>query len=562
MKFGLSLTYNDIFSEEKPDIKDLIKEIPSGNAIELISYLLAQIHSENGDEFLQKDLIDFVSQRFPLDIKEKINKFYRKIKANAFFKFIDNVSGLIFLENILENHNSLPRVDDLTPEQELNFFKAYLLSTDIWISKKDSIFSNLKEIKTNVDFNKAYIPTHIPYTEFNIVKDFRIQFIKAKMFFEFCEEDIHFKEYLKTFLDEYKVESWKIYLKNILSLYIRKFERLKTPSEIIVSEEFPELKNFLSSLTLNLDNFKKSDDFFCIRETPIYKINEERYIFLNLNLFIDKIFQGIQFDFARILIKNNSTYKGKTIARVDQFFSIISNEFSENYLFYRVVENCFSRNKYILKSGKSIRDEFENGGEPDYYIRDKAKIYLFEYKNVLINSKVKHSFDYEIIKNSLIEKFVINKNNTAKGISQIINIIHKIDNEEFKNIDTINTEEAIIYPIIVFTDVSLNTTGINNLLNDEYKNLLHNNTFTKIKNFKDLVMIDLDTLIKYEDLFFERKIKLNYVINNYLETVKGIGNFTRKFISFELFMDNLTHKLDSKLSEKSIEMIAKVLEIE
>lgn len=561
MKFGVSITYKDIFTEDKPDIIELIKDIPTVNAIELLSYFLVQIHTENGDNLLQKDLIDFVSQRFPQNIKDKINTFYRNIKSNGIFKFIDNVSGLIFLEILIENHNNLTRIDDLTPVQELNFFKAYIIATEIWTEKKDGIFSNLTQIKTNTDFNKAYIPTHIPYYEFNLVKDFRIQFLKAKIFFEFCEENVYFKEYLEVFLKEYKVASWIIYLKNILSVYIRKFERLKTPSELIVSDEYPELQNFLNTLTINIDDFKKNDDFLSIREKPIYKLNDEKYIFLHLNLFIDKIFQGIQFDFARILINNKVNYKDKVISRVDQFFSIIGNEFSENYLFYKVIENCFSKNKYVLKRGETLHEQLKNGGEPDYYIRDKAKIYLFEYKNVLINSKVKHSFDYDNIKSELTKKFIKNQNNSDKGIGQLINVIHKIDDGEFNEIDSINLSEVIIYPIIIFTDVSLNTPGINNLLNEEYKMLLNQESFKNIKNIKDLVIIDLDTLIKYEDLFHDKKIKLNHALNKYFDTVKGIGNFTNKFISFELFMENITHKLDSKLSERSVDIIANLLEL-
>lgn len=563
MKFSVSIIYKDLFSDsDEVQICDLIKDIPTVNSIELLSYFLVQIHLEKEDKELQIDLIDFVAQRFPKEIKEKIERFYKTTRPNAEFKFIDNVSGLVFLEILLQNHNNLQRVDDLTPKQELSFFKAYLISTQKWVQKKDKIFSGLTQIKTNEDFNKAFIPTHIPYYEFNVIKDFRIQFIKARIFFEFCEKNDSFKEYLNIFLTENQVKTWQEYLKNILSLYIRKFDRLKTPSEIIVDDKYPQLKKFLSILTLDIDTFRASDDFFNIREKPIYKIDEKRFIFMNLNLFVDKIFQGIQFDFARILIKNEAKFKDKPIKRVDQFFSILGVEFSENHLFYKIMENCFSKNKYNLISGEKLKPFFIGGGEPDFYIRDKSKIYLFEFKNVFLNSNVKHSFEYDIVKNSLIEKFVKNKKGDKKGISQLIDVIHKIDCGKFSEIDNFENKNLIIYPIIIFTDISLNTPGINNLLNDEFKNLLKENKFHQLNNIKDLTMIDLDTLIKYEDLFRGKKIKINYALNNFLELTKGIGDFTKKFTSFELFMDNTCYKIDSELSRKSIDSIAEVLNIQ
>ncbi|MEC5173779.1 hypothetical protein [Chryseobacterium nepalense] len=563
MKFSVSLSYKDLFSDyEEINIIELLEDIPTVNALELISYFMVQIHLEHHDKNLQIDLTNFFIQRFPQDLKNKIIQFYSTQRRNSMYSLIDNLSGLFFIENILKNHNDLPRVSDLTPEQELNFFKAYLLSTQIWIDKKDGIFSNLDKISTDEDFNKAYIPTHIPYYEFNVIKDIRLQFAKAKEFFTFCEQNKYFKDYLNFFLQEYGLKSWQEYLKNILSLYLRKFDRLKTPSEIEISDDYVELQNFLSLLSLNMEDFKMSDDFYSLRKSPIYKANNNRYIFLSLNLFVDKIFQGIQFDFARIVINKKGVFKDKPIKSIDQFFSIVGDEFSETNLFYNIIKNCFSKSNYVLRSGLDLKNKNTDGGEPDFYIRDKAKVYLFEFKNVLLNSKVKHSFDYEKIEEALFEKFIENKNKSKKGIGQLIELIKKIDEDSFDFDDSINLQDVIIYPIIVFTDISLNTPGVNNVLNNKYKELIKDFKLTNIKNLQDVTLIDLDTLIKYQDLFFTKKIKINNLLNEYHTLTNSYGDFIKRFTAFEMFIENKTHNLINNFSEKSVETMAKTLGIE
>ena len=119
MKHNVSITYKDLFDDySSVDINELIADIPTKNAVQLIGYSLAQIHIERLDEKLQVELIQFWSQRFPHDLKLKINIFAAKMVADrkTEFTFISNISGLLFIETILENHNDLEQLKNLTQE--------------------------------------------------------------------------------------------------------------------------------------------------------------------------------------------------------------------------------------------------------------------------------------------------------------------------------------------------------------------------------------------------------------------------------------------------------------
>lgn len=561
MKYSVSITYKDLFDDfSSVNVNELLADIPTKNSVQLISYFLAQIHIEKLDEKLQVELIQFWSQRLPNYLKLKIQDFTAKMVADkkTEFTFISNISGLLFIETILENHNELELLDDLLPEQELNFFKAYLISTQTWIDKQGKILFDIKPFESEMDFVKTFLPSHIALDEFHTVKDFRTQFIKAKYFFQFCESNDVFKPYLKIFLDEYGLDSWTNYLKNILSLYIRKFERLKTPSVISISKEDHEQINFLEQLSIEINGFAKSEDFLQLREKPVYRINETDFVFLNLNFFVDKIYQGIQFDFARILVKHSATFKGKIIKNRVQFLSIFGDEFSETGLFYKVIEHCFEKARYVLHNGNTIKEIIKDG-EPDFYIRDKAKVYLFEFKNVFLSGKTKNTYDFEEIKAGIYEKLVENKKGDAKGIKQLTKVINKIRKSEFNKFDDFDFDKSIIYPVIVFTDFSFNTAGINYMLNKEFREHLENEKVKLRSNIKNLILIDLDDFIKYQDLFRDKNIKINNLLNGFLEFVKGYQNFSDKFTPYEIYIDNRTNKITSKLSQNTIEEISKTL---
>ncbi len=563
MKYSISITYKDLFNDYSTvEINSLLSDIPTKNSLQLISYFLAQIHLAHPDEKLQVELIQFWSRRLPPDLQEKINNFTLKTVADkkAEFTFISNLSGLTFIELILENHNDLEAVDDLTPEQELNFFKAYLISTQIWIDKQGKILFDVKPFEKDMDFVKTYLPSHIAFDEFHSVKDFRTQFIKAKYFFQFCEADEEFNVYLEIFLNEYSLDSWATYLKNLLSLYIRKFERLKTPSVISIQPEHKEQIGFLEQLSISVDGFSKSDDFLQLREKPVYKLNETDFVFLNLNFFVDKIYQGIQFDFARVLVESSATFKGRKVKSRVQFLSIFGDEFSETGLFYKIMEHCFEKSKYRVQNGNEIKEKIKDG-EPDYYIRDKAKVYVFEFKNVFLGGNIKHTFDFEVIKEGIYEKLVQNKDGQAKGIKQLTAVIRKIREGEFNKFDDYNFNDSIIYPVIVFTDSSFNTAGINYMLNKEFRELLEREQIKLRDKIKNLILVDLDDFIKYQDLFRDKKIKLNNLFNGYLESIKGYKYFPDKFTPYEIYIENRTNRMESKLSENTIEEIATYLGI-
>lgn len=553
----VAVGYKDLFDDyESVNLKELIKDLPTKNSLQILGYFMAQLHSNERDKYLQLELLKMWLVRLPDTIKVQVDDFIKGVKTkNSKYSFFDNVSILILVEKILTNENNLDIVNDLTSEQELQLFKAYLICCQEWIDKQRPNF-NIKEIKCELDLIKILLPSQIPYQEIQELKDFRIQFIKAIYFFKFCERNPDFKEYLKIFLKEYNLSSWHDYLKNILSLYVRKFEELKTPSVINVPDEFLEVISFLNDLSINMDKYEEKIDFLNLREKPIYKIDENNFVFLNLNFLVDKIYQGIQFDFAKVLLKNSATHKGKTIKSTKDFIGIFGNIFSENGLLYCIMNFAFEKTGYVRFEGDFMKQYID--AEPDYYMRDKGKIYLFEFKNVYLAADVKHCYDLETIKVELFKKFVENQQGKPKGISQLINSIYSIRNGEFDSFDSFDYQNAIIYPIIVYVDVSFNMAGVNYMLNREFKRLLEQKGFQYLKNIENLTMIDLDSFIKFQDLYRDKRLKLNNCLNEYFETLTNPKDIFDRIGTFNVFLHYKTSKIEYNSPLMLMEELGKI----
>lgn len=537
---SVSIAYKDIFDDyNNVDIKILLQNVPSKNALEIVAHCAAQIHTKERDNLRQIALLKLWTGRLPSQIHDIINHFLNKtqIATNVQFNFINNVSNLLLCEYIIENHNTLDPVSDLTPKQELDIFKAYLWCSQQWTDEQ--IPNEPLQIRDEAELAQYFIRLQFPYQELLEFKDFRMQFIKATLFFKFCEQNTTFKNYLNIFCSEHNVDSWRTYLVHILSIYIRKFEELHTPSRLKVGDEHKSVQDFLRYFSVNISDFKKSKDFIALRERPVYEIASDDFLFLNLNLLIDKLFQGVQFALFKALKKHHASYKGKLITKFDHFKSIYGEELSEKGLFYSVVKYAFENNDYNKIDGQTLKTQL-NECEPDFYMRDKGKIYLMEYKDVIISAPVKHSYNFSIIWNELTKKYISNERGSPKGVTQLVNSIENIQRGSFRSVDAFDEGSVIIYPIIVFTDFVLNIAGVNYLLNKEMRSRFKEKSIPD-GNVKDLVLLDLDDLVKFQDLFRSRKLKLNNCLNEYLEA-KAKPPLINKLKTFTIFIHDKTHR--------------------
>ena len=185
-------------------------------------------------------------------------------------------------------------------------------------------------------------------------------------------------------------------------------------------------------------------------------------------------------------------------------------------------------------------------GEPDFYVRNQNKIFLFESKDVLINKVIKQSNDFTKIGQSFREKFYsIDSSDRPVGIFQLIRNIGKILKNEVVY-DDINPN-MVVYPILITYHNVFNTPGLNYIVNKWFKDELSkfNEEGYDISNIHNLVIIDIYILIVYHELFNTETLQLDDLIEKYENITTHLNESGWSFdmmSPFSMYISNVIDK--------------------
>jgi hypothetical protein len=133
-------------------------------------------------------------------------------------------------------------------------------------------------------------------------------------------------------------------------------------------------------------------------------------------------------------------------------------------------------------------------------------------------AKKKLSGDYETIKKAIFEKYVANSKGHAKGIGQLANVIVEKLPSILREVDKSAPNSVIfVYPVIVYFDDCFDVEGPNYLLNKEFQRIISEKNVTADYEVKDVVMVNIEQLMRLENFFAAEKLDLAYLINSYIE---------------------------------------------
>lgn len=553
VQFSVSLAYDEVYDDyKKVDIKKLISDIPTSMALVITCHYTAQVHTSEEDTNLQLKTLKQWSERFNKKTIEKLNKAFNKITQNgrASFNFINNVTSMLTIEFLIENKNDLPQVENLTAEQEEDLFKLYLYFSAKWTKEQED---GIKKYNKGEEMALVML---LPFSEVFHTKDFRLQFLKAIYFFKFCEESETFKTFLDAFLTVRGLNSWNEYLFNLVSVYVLLLDKNGSKSVLEFNEESKDVFNSLTQFCINPVGFESKMDFLSLRSHPLYRLSENEILFLNINFFVDKIYQGIMFDFADILIKAQIEFNGNPIKNRQQFFGIFGDNFIESGMFFKAMRYTFRQKDYQHFTGDILKQKFGDGA-PDYLIVDNRKLYVFEFKNTFFSGPVKYSFSLDEVKKELNKKFVENEQGKPKGVTQLINFCEDFANNRYKEILPHDNLTYIIYPSLLVTDYTFNLPVLYKIIYERFKEILKSRNIAKYKlEIKPLNLIDFDLFLKFQDMFISRKLTLNHIFNDYQIFLNRGDNPIDRSLSFHKYLHNKTSRIkyDSpKIFMKEIE---------
>lgn len=482
------LQFSDVFpEEEKKGLIDYLKNISKSTLEETISFFNKDKLPNYDGIFSNKD----VHREIISKVQECRQNKYRQGNPVVF----STEANLYIVETIIANKKQLLDENTLgrdTDRDELNIFKSILWVNEFFNEKEKNIILP-EENEDMCKIAQAYITLKFSTADLGLYDDINrelgnlvyVSFYKLKKLIEFLKKES--KEYLNKIYEYFNVADEKELLTRVAELYVNVAYNVGKYGFFEVEDN--DQQKFLDSLIAN--EIKIEDDFVNIRNYPIYKKTDGTYIVLNPFFIMDKFTISLKIFLASFFGNN---IQGK-------FSNFYNKDFSEKFLMYNLFESIFDY-KYFVK--KKTLGEEEAKDEPDYYFRYNDKIFIFEYKDILINKNVKVSRDIEIILSELKKKLLQNKTGD-KGIGQLVKHINNIDNNEFPFDDRINTSKSLkIYPILVLSDRKLEILGINYQFNQWFRDELGDLSHKNIKE-QDLVVMSLDSFIVFKNKFKQDK---------------------------------------------------------
>ena len=502
------ISYSQLYADERASLESLVMDIPTDEAVEWCTYIVFRKDNmkigESDIHILAPLMFSFESE-LQHRLTDYLGGFY-----NGIDNLIDRYSLLKLTQYLIVHRNE--EHHELTEDEKTRLFKAYLVFCDEYL-ERISMGRSMPEKYTSDDMLKSYMPITLLTNDVENFTDATLEVIKGKWFFvDFANSDKKFKKYVDDFIGVKKYNSAIEYIGYIFNI-VTSTTVHEPPTNIIkFKKDSGAWIDFMNGLSFDQDGDGASGDLNDIRSKPVYRLEKDKYAILFSKFFIDKIFQGMLFDMAATLAEIG-TFSDEVTA-YKSLKQQVGERFSEQYMLYRTLESTLSRRMPVRMTGEAVHKALKSG-EPDYYARRNNRIFIFEFKDVRLDAKTKTSCDYETIRKKLFSCFVESEEGKPKGVKQLANVIDKKLPEIISRVDTSAPEGKLkIYPVLVYTDGSFDIEGISYYLNGEFKRCL--SVSDDRFQVKDLVMVNLNLLMKLENLFVNGKIELDKVVNEYL----------------------------------------------
>lgn len=253
---------------------------------------------------------------------------------------------------------------------------------------------------------------------------------------------------------------------------------------------------------------------------PFYLFHGEHPLILDYNYFQYAIEQGVFYSFYN----NTSLKNGNKFKNFNAFKSFIGLNYFEQFLVSKYLHAIFFR-----KSQRVVSTEIFQ----DFIVRSGDNVLIFEVKMTDLHAKSIENLDFEAFKNFIEQNFLSEKlsGGKNKGISQIlVQMGHLLeDNALLCSLLGAKVPTRLnIYPIIVYSDGNLDTSGVNFYVSQQFE-LRVASLKNNFQSVKPLLMMNVNTLVEYFSLFKNGPHALTGLISNYFKSIDSMGKLYHQF---------------------------------
>lgn len=388
------------------------------------------------------------------------------------------------------------------------------------------------------------------FSNYNLAVMPLLYMYKSSLFIEFCQKDNELSKYLPELFSTYRCQDAKSYLHILAQIYCESHKGEYGYSRLIFSDEAPapELFNKISCRIDELITEKNNRDYTAFRSKPIIRLSKNEYVVICVPFLINKIYNSFVFDLSRI------SGDGQHIRQ------IISTRFSESTLLFPLIKSIIEPRSPLHLSGEDC-DKICETRSPDYYIRNWNDIFLIELKDYSFRADIKEDPSHDKIHQYIEEQFVSKSNGRDGAIKQLAHNVKAILDRNFVWDKSIQKPKNV-YPILVVGNSLYATYGMTYILNEKFNQELQRKGISS-SVVNPLIVIDIDTLILYQDFFVRKHSSFKKEIREYLKFIKKDFH-TSKNIDLKVcsFMMPFPAYLNMKYNMDSIHLANKTKELD
>jgi len=494
MYFHEIVGHEVIFGDEQQDSVELLTDIPSKYVIGIISTLSNTLERKENNSRTQFDMLDAFSVNFPPDLR---NVIFQKLAAyeqrRGSFSIFENryLVEMVQREYLNFREEGTANFDANPGALELNVFKAYTLIVDQTTkSDNEGLVEAIKVANDDPDFRlyRMIWPYFAKQFEFSIGPDFIFESLKGMALLNFLSRSDKYEQDTTTFFEKMGKANGVDYIGRMLTMI---HSNLMAPDKGMPDDHFIQFGQdsndpWVQLLTVDpaviAGNRKKQIDYVGMKERPMFKFGENRYIIPYWKYLYSSLYPGLVFTFHR----NSNLHEREEFP---EFKKWLGFEFSEKFLFRKVMDRCFGK-RHVVRY-------YEDNFNPDCFIRRGRNVFVFEFKDNLVTADVIQSGSFDKFKAAIDRAFIETDNGKgmkAKGISQLDRLLTVLREKcEIGVISEdilpagVNFAGLSIYPIIVYTNFYFDMPAVNDYLAVQFKK-----RFQQPKNVKPLTIVNLE----------------------------------------------------------------------
>lgn len=412
---------------------------------------------------------------------------------------------------------------------------------------------------------------------YDMQNEYLYQLIQSVYFFRLLEGNVKYKGLLEEFYFRYGIKNWREYVRTLSSIFCISKDHagyIKGSLDIDVDSLITPSVLDKISIDCNIDKipYKSKDeydkegnsDYRIFRSKPIIKLKNGDYAVHSRPLLTDRLYSSLYFDF--IEIAESITTKHPDIP------NLFTSEFVEKVLFGGLLKRCLSDiytgyDEEALKKIHKITDG--ELGYPDYLLKSKKGVILFECKDIRVNAWIKEQRNYDLIATELRNKLVCktykldykNKKHVdikpkRIGCGQIAGHVGCIRKGQFPWDSTLQTD-VVVYPVLVIADNRLLVEGLTTIIQRWMCECLVNEGLDPNKE-KPLIILSPLTILKYHELF--KKNGFERYFEEYFQSIRQLivdrVSAINTLISFDDFMGKYPFHLKELGNELNAEILA------